>query len=164
MEAKKERQFFLYLGIAAILLIMAGHWPHLFHFQMYYVSSNIRAQPHFWGMRLGYVLALVVFCRLLQQAGFVGEGWLQVVSRESLMVYGAHLFLIYRLPYRGETVYDYLGQSMSVKQCIALTLGMTLLMILLAKVWSWMKANHLTTFRLGLFVACVLVVIGFFLR
>ena len=99
-------------------------------------------------MRLGYVLALVVFCRLLQQAGFVGEGWLQVVSRESLMVYVAHLFLIYRLPFRGETVYDFFRQSMSVNQCIALTLGMILLMILLAKVWSWMKANHLKTFRL----------------
>ena len=164
LEAKKERQFFLYLGIAAILLIIAGHWPHLLHFQMYYVSSNIRAQPHFWGMRLGYVLALVVFCRLLQQAGFFGEGWLQVVSRESLMVYVAHLFLIYRLPYRGETVYDVLGQSMSVNQCIALTLGMVVLMILLAKSWSWMKMNHLKTFRLGLSAACVLIVIGFFIR
>ena len=164
IEAIKERQFFLYSGIAAILLIMAGHWPYLFHFQMYYVSSNIRAQPHFWGMRLGYVLALVVFCRLLQQAGFAGKGWLQVVSRESLMVYMAHLFLIYRLPYKHETLYDYFGQSMPVNQCAALTVGMIVLMILLARAWSWMKANHLKTFRLGLFVASVLVVIGFFLR
>ena len=65
--------------MAAILLIIAGHWPHLLHFQMYYVSSNIRAQPHFWGMRLGYVLALVVFCRLLAtsricRGGLVASG------------------------------------------------------------------------------------------
>ena len=164
MEANKERLFFLSLSIASFLLIMAGHWLYLFHFQLYYVSSNIRAQPHFWGMRLGYVLALVVFCRLLQQAGFVGKSWLQVASRESLMVYVAHLFLIYRLPFRGETVYEVLGQSMSVNQCIALTLGMIVLMILLAKVWSWMKMYHLKAFRLGLSGACALIVIGFFLR
>ena len=164
MQANKERLFFLSLSIAAFLLIMAGHWLYLFHFQLYYVSSNIRAQPHFWGMRLGYVLALVVFCRLLQQAGFVGKSWLQVASRESLMVYVAHLFLIYRLPFRGETVYELLGQSMSVNQCIALTLGMIVLMILLAKVWSWMKMYHLKAFRLGLSGACALIVIGFFLR
>lgn len=164
IESEKERQFFLYVSMAAILLIIVGHWPHLLHLQMYYVSGNIRAQPHFWGMRLGYVLALAVFCRLLQQAGFVGEGWLQVVSHESLMVYVAHLFLIYRLPFRGDTVYDFFRQSMSVNQCIALTIGMVLLMILLAKVWSWMKAGHLKAFRLGLSVACILIVIGFFLR
>jgi hypothetical protein len=164
IEAKKERQFFLYVSMAAILLIIASHWLYLFHFQVYYISSNIRAQPHFWGMRLGYVLALVVFCRLLQQAGFVGEAWLQVVSRESLMIYVAHLFLIYRLPYRGETLYDIFKQSMSVKQCLALTLGMILLMILMAKFWSWMKVNHLRTFRLGLCAASALLVIGFFLR
>ena len=115
-------------------------------------------------MRLGYVLALVVCCRLLQQAGFVGKGWLQVVSRESLMVYVAHLFLIYRLPYRGDTFYDFFKQSMSVSRCFALSLGMIVLMILLARVWNWMKAYHLKAFRLSLSGACVLIVIGFFLR
>ena len=162
--AGKERHFFVSLAIASVLLIAAGHWLHLFHFQIYYGSSNVRSQPHFWGMRVGYVLALVVICRWLQHIGFVGKTWLQVASRESLMVYVAHLFLIYRLPFRQGTLYDYFGQSIPINQCATLILGVVVLMILLAKVWSWMKAKHLKTFRLGLCAACALLVIGFFLR
>lgn len=163
-EAGKEHQFFAGLGTASILLIAAGHWLHLFHFQIYYGSSNVRAQPHFWAMRLGYLLALAVFCRLLQHIGIEGKNWLQLVSRESLMVYVVHLFLIYRFPLRQGTLYDVLGQSMSTEQCVIMSLGMIFLMILLAKIWSWMKYRHPKPFRLGLSIGCVLIVVVFFIR
>ena len=59
--------------------------------------------------------------------------WLQVVS--SRIPDGLRGTFISHLStaLSGETVYDALGQSMSVYQCIALTLGMIVLMILLAK-------------------------------
>ncbi|MFN8006553.1 MAG: heparan-alpha-glucosaminide N-acetyltransferase domain-containing protein [Terriglobia bacterium] len=164
LEAGIERHFFQIIGMTALFLVVAGHWLPLLDFPLSYVSPNIRAQPVFWGERLGYVLALVVLCRLFQERGPVGTHWLQVVSRESLMVYAAHLFLIYRIPYREMTLFETFGQSLSLGKCLLLTFGMVVLMIFLARFWSWMKTNHMTAFRVGLSTACALLVIGFFLR
>jgi uncharacterized membrane protein len=163
-KSGKERLFFTYLGIAAVVLIAAGHWFHLLHFQIYYGSSNVRAQPHFGGMRLGYVFALVLVCRLLQEVSFWGKSWLLAASRESLMIYVVHLLIIYRFPYQHGTLYEQWGHDLSFNQCIATIMGMMVLMISLAYLWSWMKIRHLQTFRRIVFATCVVIVIGFFFR
>ena len=64
------------------------------------------------------------------------------LSRESLLVYVAHIVFLYHLPLGNASVARIYGKSLSPWECAGVTLFLMGLMWAMAFVWSWMKAQH----------------------
>lgn len=102
-------------------------------------STAIRANPLFFASRLGFILTLLAACYYYSEWRKTERSIVLDVSRESLLVYTAHLLVIYGRFWDGQSPAALYGGSFSIAACILGTLGLILLMIVLAKVWGWIK-------------------------
>jgi hypothetical protein len=64
------------------------------------------------------------------------------LSRESLVVYVAHIVFLYHLPLGNASLARIYGKSLSVWECASITLALMLLMWAMALGWSWLKSYH----------------------
>ena len=83
------------------------------------------------------------------------------VGRESLMVYTAHLLVIYGRFWNERSLAFYYGMTSSVAKCIVSTLALAVIMIDAAIAWGWMKRNHLPLARMMFFMFVVTVFLMF---
>ncbi|HNX97760.1 MAG TPA: heparan-alpha-glucosaminide N-acetyltransferase domain-containing protein, partial [Candidatus Aminicenantes bacterium] len=94
--ADAERRHFRRLALLAAALIVLGRVFLLsaLNFQQY--IAPIRPNWVFFGYRLGWVLALLCLCRWLDDVKRGRLPWVVAAGRESLLVYVAHLMILYR--------------------------------------------------------------------
>jgi len=141
-EHQKERKFILrFAVIGAVLVIVssiAGEMP----FRMPFTSEDISASPSFFFVRLGIVMLLLTVCWFYAEYRKTEKSFVLDVSRESLLVYTAHLLIIYGRFWNERSLYYYYGNMFGVWECIAGTLVLAAAMIGTAIVWGWLKRNH----------------------
>ena len=64
------------------------------------------------------------------------------LSRESLLVYVAHIVFLYHLPLGNASLARIYGRSLSLWECAGVTVALMLLMWGMALSWSWLKSRH----------------------
>jgi uncharacterized membrane protein len=146
-EQQKEKDFILRFALIGSILftlcLIGGELPIQFHFG----SDNISANPFFFFLRLGIVMLLLTACWFYADYRKTQKSFVLDVSRESLMVYAAHLLVIYGRFWNEHSLWFYYDQTFGVGECIAGTFILTLVMISAAMMWGWLKRNHLPLAR-----------------
>jgi uncharacterized membrane protein len=141
-EQQKEKDFILRFALIGAILFMisviGGELPVHFHIG----SDDVRANPFFFFDRLGIVMLLLTSCWFYADYRKTQKSFVLDVSRESLMVYAAHLLVIYGRFWNEQSLWFYHGKSFEVWECIAGTFVLIIVMISAAMMWGWLKRNH----------------------
>ena len=161
-ENKKEKEFILRLGIGGAILFVASAIGMKFQDSMYITSISIRANPLFFFERLGIVMMLLTACWFYADYRKTEKSFVLDVGRESLMVYTAHLLIIYGRFWNDRSPAFYFGGTFDLIKCIISTIVLIIIMIGTAIAWGWMKRNHLPLARVMFFMFMV-TMIGIFL-
>lgn len=141
-EAEGKLSLVRRMALLGIVLIALGYVFAHYGFPWPYGSRSVRAHPVFFALRVGYVFLWVWVCWQLQKHPAIPSGWIMTLSRESLLVYVAHIVFLYHLPLGSASVARIYGKSLSPWECAGVTLFLMGLMWAMAFVWSWMKAHH----------------------
>ena len=142
-EASQETLGFIRrIAIFGIVLIAVGFAFARYGFPWPYGSDDIRAHPIFVGLRVGYVLLWVWICRQFQKYPAIPSAWMVTLSRESLLIYVAHIVFLYHVPLGNGSLAQHFGQSLSLWECAGVTLGLVFLMWVMARSWGWLKVHH----------------------
>ncbi len=64
------------------------------------------------------------------------------LNREALLVYVAHIVVLYRLPLGSASLSRIYSKSLSAWEYAALTFGLILLMWAMARGWGWMRSRY----------------------
>lgn len=119
-----------------------------------------RTSPGFVILRLGLVLLLLTLCYAFDRRKGVGErSVVALMGRESLLVYAAHLTLIYG-EFAGFSFIARADRSFGYAEVLVTTVGLLGLMVLLALWWDRIRRGQRKRMRIlqGLALATVLVV------
>jgi len=135
----KEAVYFQRLLLIGIGLIVVGSFFVDLPARIPSLSIAIRANPLFFASRLGFILALLAACYYYAEWRKTERSFVLDVSRESLLVYTAHLLVIYGRFWNDRSPAALFGGSFSVVECIVGTLSLILVMIASAKLWGWIK-------------------------
>jgi len=127
-------------GTAAVLIVSAVVLEPIASW-VYPVYDYWRFSPTFVFLRLGLVFVLTAGMSFYEKHVGVGASSpVTLIGRQSLLVYVAHLFLIY-----GDFgVYSFqrdVGNTFGYLQALAVTAALLLLMYLLAAVWEYVRAR-----------------------
>jgi len=160
-EQEKEREFILRFALAGAILFAACMIGMELQASMHIVSIDIRANPLFFFERLGIVMLLLTACWFYADYNKAEQSFVLNVGRESLMVYAAHLLVIYGRFWNERSLAFYYGMTFDIIECIVSTLILAVMMIGAAIVWGWMKRNHLPLARMMFFMFITTVVLMF---
>jgi hypothetical protein len=141
-QADKTLSFMRRTALVGTVLIALGYVFARYGFPWPYGSNSIRAHPVFFALRVGYVFLWVWVCWQLQRHPAIPSGWIMTLSRESLLVYVAHIVFLYHLPLGNASLDRIFGRSLSLWECAIVTLALIVLMWALALGWSWLKSRH----------------------
>jgi hypothetical protein len=141
-EAEGKPSFVRRIVMLGIVLIALGYAFAHYGFPWPYGSRSVQAHPVFFALRVGYVFLWVWICWQLQKHPAIPSGWIMTLSRESLLVYAAHIVFLYNLPLGNASVARMYGKSLSTWECVGVSLFLMGLMWAVAFAWSWMKAHH----------------------
>jgi len=141
-EAGTTVGFMRRTAIVGMVLIAVGYAFARYGFPWPYGSSSVRAHPVFFALRVGYVFLWVWVCWQLQNHPAIPSGWIMTLSRESLLVYVAHIVFLYHLPLGNASLARIYGKSLSLWECAAVTVALMLLMWVISLSWSWLKSHH----------------------
>ncbi len=137
--AQQEQRFFFRTGALALLLIVFGRIllsPAL-NFQQY--LAPIRPNWVFFLYRLGWVLAILTLCRWLDGTARGKMNWVVAAGRESLLVYVAHLMVLYRHVPGLPNMVEYIGKTLSFSEALLFSLALAALMVGMAILWGKVK-------------------------
>jgi uncharacterized membrane protein len=141
-EQQKEKDFILRFALIGAILftvcLIEGELPVHIHIG----SDDISANPFFFVLRLGIVMLLLTACWFYADYRKTQKSFVLDVSRESLMVYAAHLLVIYGRFWNEHSLWFYYDQSFGVWKCIVGTFVLIIVMIGAAMMWGWLKRNH----------------------
>lgn len=124
---------------------------------------SIKPNPVFFIERLGVLLFLLgIFWfyinRFENYSSFILD-----VSRESLLVYWLHLKLLYRKFWDSKGFIDWFGTELGLLEVILLTIVLVIIMILLAKLWGFLKMKYPVIISRGMLITVTVLLIIFFL-
>lgn len=146
------------IGLAAFFLLLQ------ISFDLPFVSSNLRANPVFFVLRLSIVLLfLAATWRYTEKRGSE-KSFFYDASRESFLIYVGHLLVIYGDFWNGKSIARIVAHSWSPMECALGTIAVILWMILLAKGWSWLKKRSQTLARATIWGFAVVVTTIYFVR
>ena len=159
-EAGKEKSYIINFAFIGSILLSLSAIVRELPIHTFLGSSEVRSDPFFFTERLGIVMLLLAICWFYAEQRKTEHSFVLDVSRESLMVYSAHLLVIFGQFWHYHSLYYFYGKSAGVLVCAAATLVLTLLMILAAKLWGWLKRYHqpLARVMFWMFIVCSLVV------
>jgi len=163
-EQKKEKEFILRFALGGALLFVACMIGLKLQASLNIIPLDIRANPLFFFERLGIVMLLLTVCWLYADYRKTEKSFVLDVGRESLMVYTAHLLVIYGRFWNERSPAYYFGGTFSLTECIISTLILISLMIGAAIVWGWLKRNHLPLARMMFFMMMGTVILVFLTR
>ncbi len=158
-ESRYMRNAFLVAAIAIPVAMYARYLPLFSAWNPGFYTTS----PLYVAIRLGCVLILCSGLYFMEKRlGWV-PGMIRLAGQESLLVYCAHLLLIFSI-LRQPPVVGILGREAGYGMCLVLSLALILLMLLAAKIWHGWKRGHPVSARCALIAAVVASVILFLLR
>jgi uncharacterized membrane protein len=163
-EQHREREYIVRLAVLGAIVVFVSIVGRELLGDSHIGSSDIRANPLFFFERLGIVVLLLVACWFYAEYRKTEKSFVLDVGRESLMVYTAHLLVIYGRFWNERSLAFYYGETWSVTQCIASTLLLAAVMSAAAIGWGWMKRNHMPLARVWFWLFSGTVTAMFFIR
>jgi uncharacterized membrane protein len=163
-ERQKERKHIVQLAWVGAIMVLACALGRELLGNNHIGSADIRANPLFFFERLGIVILLLTACWFYAEYRKTEKSFVLDVGRQSLMVYTAHLLVIYGRFWNERSFAFYYGETWSVAQCIAGTLLLAAAMSAAAIGWDWMKRNHLPLARVWFWMFGGTVTALFFIR
>jgi uncharacterized membrane protein len=160
----RETAYFRQILLAGAVMLAAGSVLIELPVRVPYVSTAIRANPLFFVSRLGNLLILLSACWYYAKWRKTERSFVLDAGRESLLIYTAHLLVIYGRFWGGRSIAFLYGESFTALQCAAATLGLAIVMIVVAKVWGWLKRTSLPWARYISYATGVVVLILFLVR
>ena len=137
---KREGDFIKKLFLFSLIPVFLGH---------FFSSSlsilpvfNVRPNPLFLYQRLGYIFILTSFFWYYFNKRKTERSFVLDVSRESLLVYWLHLEIIYSKIWSGKSLEEIINKGFTVTECIAATMGLIVLMVIVSKIWGDFKRIH----------------------
>ena len=141
-----------------------------------------KTSPWFYFIRAGWIfVVLAILCAVdvaiargrrkrAEAAGVAPSGrqggllrFIQVIGTQTLVIYVAHLFLIYGVgPMPG--VKRLFHRNLGFGGSVGVVLGFFVAMAALAWAWSWTKKNHLQTFDRVRYAITALILVAFLVR
>jgi uncharacterized membrane protein len=163
-SAGGESLFFRRLLVLGAVLSVFGSILVEIPARIPYCSTAIRANPFFFASRMGIILMLLASCWYYAERRKTERSFVLDVSRVSLLVYAAHLLVIYGRFWGDQSLAALYGGSFSVVECILATLGLILLLVVCAKVWGWLKLRPFPWARYVSYAAGLTILIIFLVR
>ncbi len=120
-------------GAVVVALLMGNNFP------IPGATKEIRPQPLFFALRLGIVLLLLAGFWWFERVRKTERSLVLSVSRETLLVYAAHLLIIYGTFWNERSLADLYGHSWSLGEGVAATLSLVVVMIFAAELWGRIK-------------------------
>ena len=111
------------------------------------VTGDIRPQPVFFVLRFGVILLLFGGFWLYGRIRKTERSFVLTVSRETLLVYAAHLLIIYGTFWNDRSLSGLYGHSLTMAQSAAATLGLVVVMAGVAELWGRVKRKSLPLAR-----------------
>jgi membrane associated rhomboid family serine protease len=152
------------LALLAGILLLGGTFLVDLPSKIPFMSTAIRANPVFFASRLGIVFLLLVACWYYAEWRKTERSVVLDVSKESLLVYTAHLLVIYGRFWNGNSPAHSYGGSFSISQSVVATVGLILLMLVLAKGWTTLKQNSMRWARYVSYATGIILFIVFIVR
>jgi uncharacterized membrane protein len=149
-ENQVEKKYIQSFGIIAIGIILLSIFGRQLSLEQGVGSSDIRASILFFFERLGIVMFLLCACWYYADYRKTEKSFILDASKESLLVYSLHLYVIYGFVWNGQRLVSIYGKASGVLECLIGTIVLVLFMIIAAKIWGWLKHNH-SPFARGLF-------------
>jgi uncharacterized membrane protein len=163
-EQNKERGFILRFALAGIILVVVCIVGMELYAGAHLASLDIRANPLFFFERLGMVMLLLTACWFYTDFRKTEKSFVLDAGRESLLVYTAHLIVIYGRFWNERSPAFYYGGTFNITECMISTLALILVMIGAAMVWGWLKRNHLPLARMMFFMVFMTVTLMFLIK
>lgn len=163
-SGQDPKQFWLKISKWSMVAVIIGAVAIELPVKIPFVSTAVRANPLFFMERFGIVLLLFALCWYYAEKRKTERSFVLDVGRESLLVYTAHLLIIYGTFWNEKGLSGLFGGTFSVVESIAATLGLALLMVFSAKGWSWLKHYSQPTSRMVAYATGIVVVALFFIR
>lgn len=135
----KEQKFIKATTFTGMIMLLSGHFFYSGLFPGYLTS--ILPNPIFFIERLGYVLFFVTICWYYADRRKTKKSFVIDASRESLLIYWLHLLVIYSSMFGRKSLANSLGPNLNLVESIGVTIALMVLMVLIAKLWSWMKTK-----------------------
>jgi uncharacterized membrane protein len=151
----------LWLGVGCMVV---GALAPLLPVHIPFVSEDIRANPFFFLLRFGIVLLLMVACYAFAESRGTKRSFVLTVSKESLLVYAAHLMVIYGDFWSGRSLARIFGKTFSIAEAFAAALALMLLMIALAYAWDRLKRRSRALSRVVTYATVGIGAVIFFIR
>jgi hypothetical protein len=135
----REDGFIRKLFFYSLIPIFLGHFflSGLFNSWVFSIRPNLL----FLYQRLGYILILASFFWYYAYKRETNKSFVLDVSRESLLIYWLHLEIIYSKIWNGKSISDIIGGVATPTECLAATLILIFLMVLVAKLWGGFKTK-----------------------
>ena len=161
-KAKQPERFVLLMMIIGAGMVLAGLIVTKFDYSMYPIHDWYRTDPVYSFIRLGIIM---LFCGILwygehhsrkhlHETVKKGIRPLQMLGRESLMIYVVHLIILYGSPFNHGVGY-YIGATLNLWQS-AVAFGILFFATLfLANLWHIVKKRYPAHARFVLFSAAV---------
>jgi hypothetical protein len=160
----KDKEYFTRLSVIGGALLIGGSLLVELPGQLFGVSVAARANPLFFGSRLGIIFLLLTACWLYAERRKTERSFVLDVSKESLLVYTLHLVVIYSEYWNSKSLDHWYGGTLSVGQCVGATLVLTLAMIFIAKGWSWVKQTRMPWARYISYATGIFLLLFFIIR
>lgn len=157
------KQFWLKISQWSVVAVIVGAVAIELPVKIPFVSTAVRANPLFFMERFGIVLLLFALCWYYAEKRKTERSFVLDVGRESLLVYTAHLLIIYGTFWNQKGLAGLFGGTFSIFECVAATLGLALLMVFSAKGWSWLKqyskpTSHMVAYATGIVVVALFLI------
>jgi uncharacterized membrane protein len=163
-EQKKEKEFIIRFSLAGALLLAVCFLGIELQSGIHFVSIRIEANPLFFFERLAIVMVLLAACWFYAGYRTTEKSFVLDVGRESLLVYTAHLLVIYGRFWNDRSPDYYYGGTFSIPECIGSTFVLIVTMVGTARVWGWLKKDHGPLARVMFFMFIATVILVFMTR
>ena len=139
-DSSKEKLFIKKILLGGLITLFFGH---LFYSGLFPKSlTSILPNPIFFLERLGYILVLFYLCWAIDRKTNIKNSFIMDASRESLLVYWLHLIVIYGIFWSGKSLAIIIGTNYNVLETSIATIILITIMIIVSKIWGWLKKNH----------------------
>lgn len=146
-QSERDKRFMKNFAVTGFLCAIGGAVAMEIPFYVPFASVDVRANTFFFIERLGIVFVLLSLCWRYVENRKTEKSFVLDVSRESLFVYAAHLLVIYGMFFRDRSLSFIFGGTLQVVECILATVGLIVVMIISAKLWGWLKRQHVPLAR-----------------
>jgi uncharacterized membrane protein len=141
VEQKTQNRFMNRVLLSGVLMILIGFLGRHVPFTLPGLRSFFTTSPLYVLLRLGCVLIFFALLHRLEKSGRLVPAPVQLAGQESLLVYGAHLWIIFGF-LRGEHIGPFLGLELGYAGCFGLSAGLIVLMFAIARLWQRLKRGY----------------------